>query len=248
MRGNHYADRVAGEANANRPDSFWESYRLLTEEVASQVSIQKTVIAFHGWMANTATRSSQPANRREGASFQVRENTPFHWPAQQQGSDKAAGLYGALVCPWLASVTAGADTDLCWVSWVHLVTDFVMDTGIRPPLRWRAKWLDVRRGPAQGLYPWNMATASRSFAKQVRYLAKEAGLRLQTTETRPYGTSFHLQTSCVWTRYPRARHEIVDRWLTLQMETLKGGKLCHRHLRLWRAVPQPPQNAGLHEL
>ena len=249
LRGNHYADRVAGNANSDRQDTFWDRYHRFADEVAFQASVQKTVIDFHKWMAHTATRASHPTNHREGIGFQVRGNTPFRWPTQQPGLDKASGLYGAwfiaLVCPWLASVTAGTDADLCWVSWVHLVTDFVMDTGIRPPLRWRSNWLDVRKGPAQGLYPWNMATASRSFAKQVRYLAKEAGISLQTTETRPCGTSFHLQTSCVWTRYPKARLELVDRWLTLQMESLKGGKRCHRHLRLWRAIPQPPQNAVL---
>ena len=141
--------------------------------------------------------------------------------------------------PRLQKVTSVADADLHWISWTHLVVDFMMTTGVHPPVWWRKAWINPSVGPAAGLYPWCITTASRSLAKQVRYLAKEAGRGMQTTETRPHGAPFNLQTSCIWLRYPCPRHDIVDAWLVGRIGQITQGRVVHMHTRTWKALPMP---------
>ena len=66
--------------------------------------------------------------------------------------------------------------------------------------------------------------------------------------TRPSGTAFHLQVSCLWVPYPKGRHQIVEEWFTKSLELPKGGRLIHRHQGTWKALPLPVQAARLSAL
>ena len=194
-------------------------------------------------MAYKATRADQPAARCEQPTFRVLGQVPFVWEPGQACRGRSAAHYGAwftdVASPWLASITGGGTDELGWISWIHLMVDFMMSTGLRPPVRRGAAWIDERSGPAGGLHRWDAVSTSRSLVKQVRFLSKEQGLRLQTTETRSMGSAFNLQTSCLWTPYPKSRLLIVDSWITKQLATLAGGALLHRHHRGWKLLPRP---------
>ena len=243
LRGNHYADIVASAANQERPTAFWDLYDRACREVCFQEETQKVVVSYHQWMARLSTRSAQPAITGDPAGFRILGTRPFQWDQELARLGRSLAHFGRwftdLVNPWLHKVTSGSDEDLHWISWTHLVVDFIMTTGVRPPIWWRKTWINPGVGPAAGLYPWCITIASRSLAKQVRYLAREAGRDMQTTETRPHGAAFNLQTSCIWMRYPRVRHEVVDAWLVSQLGHITQGRLIHRHTRVWKALPMP---------
>ena len=139
---------------------------------------------------------------------------------------------------WLPKVSGGSDVEVGWVSWLHIVVDFIMAKGLHPPRRRGKAWFDERTGPARGLHRWDVSVASRSFAQQVRFLCKEQGVPLQTTETRSRGTALNLQTSCLWVSYPYHRLEGHQ----------TGGALQHRHCRVWKLLPRPAFSAALTEL
>ena len=252
LSGNHFVDKAATWANLARPDSFWDLYDRLTSEVMAQAATQTTVVAFHSWMARKATRSQQQAALREPEAFQVRGNTVLRWQAGTPCRGRSASHYGHwftdVVASWLPAVSGGEDSDVGWVSWLHLVLDFMMATGLHPPRRKGKSWFDERAGPAQGLYRWDVSVASRSFAQQIRFICREQGIPLQTTETRSRGAALSLQTSCLWVAYPSKRLEIVDGWMIEQLGHRTGGVLQHRHCRVWKLLPRPAYLAELADL
>ena len=88
LRGNHFADRVSAEANLARPDGFWTLYNKACLETETEQDAQKTLIRFHRWMAQTTTRSSQPAPTREPIVLEVRGDTPLIPLGEQRPSDR----------------------------------------------------------------------------------------------------------------------------------------------------------------
>ena len=246
---NHAADRAAAEANLDRPDAFWDTYFLLSDEVQSQGEAQAAVVRFHVWMARTATRSQQPAVLGAPGPLRVLGSTPLRWISGEPCSDRAAQHLGAWftvpLADWLAKVSSGSDAEIRWISWVQLVTDFVMATGLHPPLRNRGVWTDPRVGPGAALHGWNMTRASRSFAQQVRFVCRHSQVSVQTAETHPVSAAFALQLCSVWLPYPQARWRIVDHWLTQQVATAEAGRFHHRHRRTWTQVGRPPRDVEL---
>ena len=210
------------------------------------------MVTFHRWMARKATRAQQPANLREPAPFQVKGDVVFRWPTDTPCVGRSSSHFGSwftdVMASWLPKISRGSDDEVGWVSWLHLVLDFIMATGLHPPRRRGKTWFDERIGPARGLHRWEVSVASRSFAQQVRFPCKEQGIQMQTTETRSRGAALSLQTSCLWVAYPSARLEIVDVWMIGQLVRQTGGALQHRHCRVWKHLPRPAFSAALAEL
>ena len=248
LAGNHHVDRVAALANLQRHEDFWTMHDGVVRELDEQLRVQTRVVAFHRWMALRSTRSAQPASTQAPAHFVVQGHTPLVWPLGTTCRGRSAAQYGSwftdALAPWLHLVTDGQALDLGWISWIHLMVDFMLSTGLHPPLRRGTTWIDERVGPAGGLYRWDAASTSRAFARQVRFVCTEQGQQLQTTETRSVGAALNLQTSCLWARYPKGRLDVVDGWMVKQLGLLSGGALLHRHSRTWKRLPRPTKLVG----
>ena len=246
---NHAADRAAAEANLDRPDLFWESYSALCDEVHRQVDVQDTVVRYHLWLARTAIRSQQPAVLGTPGPIRVVGSVPLCWPPRGVCSDRAAGHFGAWFTSalngWLPKISSGTESETRWISWVQLVTDFLMATGLHPPVQKGGRWADPSLGPAGVLFEWSMTRASRSFARQVRFVCRDGGVQLQTTETHPDSAAFALQLCCVWLPYPQSRWNIVDGWLARQVAFIDVGMVRDRHRRSWTRIGRPPLEAAL---
>ena len=249
---NQAVDRAAAEANLDRPEAFWDTYLLLCNEVQHQEQTQAAVVRFHVWLARTATRSQQPAVLGTPGPLRVVGSTPLRWISSEPCSSRAAQHLGAWftvpLVAWLAKVSSGSDAEVRWISWVQLVTDFVMTTGLHPPIRKRGVWTDPRVGPGAALHGWNMTRASRSFAQQVRFVCRHSQVSVQTAETHPVSAAFALQLCSVWLPYPQARWRIVDHWLTQQFATVEAGRCHNRHRRTWTHVGRPPRDVELASL
>ena len=78
------------------------------------------------------------------------------------------------------------------------------------------------------------STLGAWFARQVRFILREAGGALQCTEARPFSSTLLGRMTVVWAPFPKGRLDDVDTWL---LQCL--GAPCFKS-RAWRQLQPPP--------
>ena len=209
---------------------LWER---LQWEIAPQQATQQVVVAYHALVADEATKSTAPILLDSRPRQELRGSRELAWTTGQPCAEITARLFGhwftRLLGPWLMAVTEGAECEACWVTWFHLLIDFTLETGTRPPVYWAGGWQNPATGAGAGLFRWDR------FARQVRHAVRHAGGNIETSEVRPDSSSIGVKTSCVWLNYPDSRLYRVEAWMA---ERLDRGA-CRRHDRSWRNLPFP---------
>ena len=192
---------------------------------------------FHAKVAERAIRTNAPPANAPAAAV-IFGDTPLVWPVCKAPAAVAVHQLGRwfteLLQAWPPQITGGDATELRWTTWVHLLVDFMMATGTRPPTYRHERWDNPADGPSAGMTPWAMSTQARWFARQIRCLTRHSNVAFQTTATRPDSIALQVWMTAVGVAYPKQCHDVVEAWLHNKLHGV-----CRRHCRAWTSLPRP---------
>ena len=239
---NRAADRVAVQANGNRPRSFWNLRDRHWKALQRAAQVSAEVQALHVAVAEFSSKRTveDPADEVTPAVRQTRVFEPAYTDDMWNGvvPPALAQEYGwghaSRVVLWWQTRTADRAQPVKWWSFVQLYTDFQLTFGCPGPIKHNKQWLDVANRPFLDVTKFPFRDRVRWFRRFIQNMLKHAQVAVRYEQCRPESDCLQAYLPCVSVRWDPMSSQQAEIWL---QQNLK--EPCTRAAGALTSLPRP---------
>ncbi|CAE7244768.1 unnamed protein product [Symbiodinium sp. CCMP2592] len=241
---NNEADYLAGCANQERGEEFWNLWNRCADGYAEASRITEGILLLHARIGMVATRSEgRPGVRPILVVAAVDEGEASFIPAcDVDPRGRITHRFGDTAVRTAAEWFRGLQSrdgggSLQWISVLQLLLDYCFHTGSPPPVYHASTrtWIDPATVSHGRLVRAELTARTRWFGQFLRGLLRESGGRWVTRECRPESTALQIRLLCIGVAMPADRHERIEAYLS---RVLPNGTATGVS-RSWTTLPLP---------